>query len=45
MIRNKQDPMLSLREKGSREFVKHFDGKNGYRIKEFIKAKYFENER
>lgn len=42
MIKNKQDPMLHLREKASEEYIKHFDGKNGWRIKEYIKEKYLE---
>lgn len=45
MIKNGQDPMLELREKASRKYIKNFDGKNGRRIKEFIKSKYFEMER
>lgn len=44
MLKNKQDPMLEIRKKASKEFIKHFDGKNGYRIKEFIKNKYIERE-
>ena len=44
MIKNEQDPMLELRKKASKEYVKHFDGKNGWRIKEFIKEKYLEKE-
>ena len=42
IIKNEQDPMLELRKKASKKYVKHFDGKNGLRIKEFIKSKYFE---
>lgn len=44
IIKNNQDPMLELRKKASEKYIKHFDGKNGWRIKEFIKNKYFEKE-
>ena len=37
MIERGDDPMCSEREKTAREYVKHFDGKNGWRIKEFMK--------
>ena len=37
MIERGDDPMYQVREKAAREYVKHFDGKNGWRIKEFIK--------
>lgn len=42
MIKKRQDPMLELREKAIQKYVKHFDGKNGFRIKEFISRKYKE---
>ncbi|MDE7430549.1 MAG: hypothetical protein K2N34_01300, partial [Lachnospiraceae bacterium] len=44
MVKNNHDPMLELRKKASEKYVKHFDGKNGWRIKEFIKSKYLELE-
>ncbi len=37
MVEHGDDPMRSEREKTAREYVKHFDGKNGWRIKEFMK--------
>lgn len=43
-MRNKQDPMLDIRKSVCKEYVKHFDGKNGLRLKKFIKDKYFEME-
>lgn len=42
MLRYKQDPKLELRKIASEKYIKHFDGKNGWRIKEFIKEKYYE---
>lgn len=42
MIQNNQDDMLELRKIASKKFVKHFDGKNGMRIKNFIEDKYNE---
>ncbi len=42
MIKDGQDDMLELRRAASKRFVKHFDGKNGERIKNFIEEKYFE---
>ncbi len=42
MIKNGKDDMLELRRVASKRFVKHFDGKNGERIKAFIEEKYFE---
>lgn len=44
MIKRRKDPMLELRKKASRKYIKHFDGKNGWRIKEFIKEKFIEKE-
>ncbi len=38
MIRNGTDPKFNVRKKAGSKFVKSFDGKNGLRIKEFIKA-------
>ncbi len=37
MINNGDDPKFEMRVDAARAFVKHFDGKNGWRIKEFIK--------
>ncbi len=37
MIRRGEDPMYDLRKAAAEKYVKHFDGKNGLRIKEFIK--------
>lgn len=42
LIKNSQDPMLKLRKEASEKYIKHFDGKNGFRIKEFIREKYLE---
>ena len=42
MIRHEQDPMLDVRRHSAEKFVKHFDGKNGWRIKEFVKRKFFD---
>ena len=42
MIERGDDPMYSIREEAARKYVKHFDGKNGWRIKEFIKQKFRE---
>lgn len=44
IIKNNQNPMLELRKRESEKCIKHFDGKNGWRIKEFIKRKYYEKE-
>lgn len=44
LIKNKQDPMFELRKTASEKCIMHFDGKNGWRIKEFIKEKYFEKD-
>lgn len=41
-VKNNQDITLELRKEACRKYIKHFDGKNGWRIKEFIKEKYFE---
>lgn len=35
-----QDTTLELRKKACSRYIKHFDGKNGWRIKEFITEKY-----
>ena len=37
MVGRGEDPMYDIREQAARNFVKHFDGKNGWRIKEFMK--------
>lgn len=42
MIKNGGDTMLEVRKAAAQKYVKHFDGKNGYRIKNFIKDKYLE---
>lgn len=42
MIKTGQDTMLDLRIKASGEYVKHFDGKNGERMKKFVKNKILE---
>lgn len=42
MIRLNQDPMLQMRKIASEKYIKHFDGKNGMRIKDFISNKFFE---
>ena len=42
MLQAGKDPMYKLRKQASKKYVKNFDGKNGWRIKEFIKNKYFE---
>lgn len=36
MVSKKEDPMLFKRKELAQKWVKHFDGKNGERIKEFI---------
>lgn len=41
-IKNDQDTTLDLRKEACEKYIKHFDGKNGWRIKEFIKQKYLE---
>lgn len=40
MIRENRDPMYELRKAASEKYIKHFDGKNGLRIKKFIEEKY-----
>lgn len=44
MIRSKEDSMFELRERASKKYIKSFDGRNGWRIKEFIKEKFIEKE-
>lgn len=41
MLKDGRDDMLELRKAASKRFVKHFDGRNGERIKKFIEEKYF----
>lgn len=41
-IKNNQDTTLELRKEACNKYIKHFDGKNGWRIKEFITEKYLE---
>ncbi|MBO5032040.1 MAG: hypothetical protein J6D08_09180 [Lachnospiraceae bacterium] len=43
IVRDDRDTMMELRKKALSKCVKHFDGNNGYRIKEFIKKKYKES--
>ena len=40
MIVDGRDPMWEKRKNAFEKYVKNFDGKNGYRIKEFIKTEY-----
>lgn len=40
MVLKGEDTKYEKRLNLSRKYVKHFDGKNGYRIKEFIKERY-----
>lgn len=42
MVKENDDPMYDLRVEASQKYIKHFDGKNGERIKAFIEEKYFE---
>lgn len=42
MIKQNKDPMYNLRKIASEKYIKHFDGKNGLRIKKFIEVKYEE---
>lgn len=44
MITREEDILLPLRKKAFDAYIKNFDGKNGYRIKEFIKAKLMADE-
>lgn len=45
MVRKGQDPMLEQRKEICAKCVKFFDGKNGQRMKDFIKMKYQEIEK
>lgn len=45
MVIRREDPKLPLREKICATAIRHFDGKNGLRMKEFIIEKYKERER
>lgn len=40
MVKAGKDLMFDQRKAASEMYIKHFDGKNGWRIKEFIKAQY-----
>lgn len=40
--RGEDDKTLELRKEACKKYIKHFDGRNGYRIKEFIKEKFLE---
>lgn len=42
LIKKKEDPMLELRKQACETYVKNFDGRNGWRIKEFVKDKWME---
>lgn len=42
IIKNDEDTMMEVRKSAAKKYIKHFDGKNGYRIKTFIKEKYLE---
>lgn len=42
MIKKGQDDMFDKRKHASEKYVKHFDGKNGLRIKKFIEEKFFD---
>lgn len=42
IIKNDKDTMMEARKSAVQKYIKHFDGKNGYRIKTFIKQKYLE---
>lgn len=44
MIRTGGDLMYEKRKTAASKYVKHFDGKNGWRIKEFLKEKYYETK-
>ncbi len=38
----KEDPKYNSKLVAKEQYIKNFDGKNGWRIKEFIKCKYYE---
>lgn len=42
IVKQDKDLMFDLRKEASKKYVKHFDGKNGQRIKDFIEEKYLE---
>ncbi len=42
MISKGQDPMKEVRQEARRQYISHFDGQNGRRIKAFIVEKYLE---
>ncbi len=44
LVRNGKDPIFEIRKEAVEKCVKHFDGRNGWRIKEFTKAKYLEKQ-
>ena len=44
MVKEGKDLMFHKRKEASEAYIKHFDGKNGWRIKEFIKAQYFKKQ-
>lgn len=41
-IKDGRDTALELRKEACNRYIKHFDGRNGWRIKEFITEKYLE---
>lgn len=41
-IKDGRDTDLELRKEACNRYIKHFDGRNGWRIKEFITEKYLE---
>lgn len=42
VVRDGKDGMVEAREECCNKFIKHFDGKNGQRIKDFIAKTYFD---
>lgn len=44
-VANGIDPLLDIRTEIKNTYIKHFDGKNGQRIKDFVVEKYFENDK
>ena len=44
-VLDEEDPKYELRRTNAAKCVKNFDGKNGWRIKEFLKQKYWSMDR
>ena len=44
LMRRGEDPMKEERRHVAQKYIKGFDGRNGYRIKEFIKSKFRERQ-